>query len=226
MTGNSSSANHSEQTLESLSAMVDNEATSFEERRLLSMTDEGLVSKWQSYQLTGAVMRREVKPLMKDLSASIADLIAAEAGVSEEPVAPKKSLPARGIQWRDWFAKSAIAASFAFALTAGVQLMQTDSLTGTATTDSVIAQQEFEPVVTAPAGFDLPAPVARNVSLGGFSEPTKLDTDSLPTQQFLSNAEVEAELQQLFLEHAELSAESGQFGLMPMARAAKMAPVR
>lgn len=224
MTGKATPANHSEQTLESLSAMVDNEATTFEERRLLSMSDEGLAGKWQSYHLAGAMMRREVKPGMRDLSQSIAALIDAEpAGASEFPSAVKSASFSR---WRDWFAKSAVAASVAFAVVAGVQLTQTGSLTGEIPTDTVIAHQDADPVVTAPAGFDLPAPVARNVSLGGFADTAKLESETLPAQQFLSNAEVEAELQQLFLEHAELSAENGQFGLMPMARAAKMAPVQ
>lgn len=226
MTGKATPANHSEQTLESLSALVDDEATIFEERRLLSMHDDGLAGKWQSYQLTGALMRREVKPGMRDLSQSIAALIDAEPHASPVAVEQMAKPAANAARWRDWFAKSAIAASVAFAVVAGVQLTQTGSLTGEMTTDTVIAQQDVDPVVTAPAGFDLPAPVARNVSLGGFSDAAKMDTDTLPAQQFLSNAEVEAELQQLFLEHAELSAENGQFGLMPMARAAKMAPVQ
>lgn len=224
MTGKATPVNHSEQTLESLSAMVDNEATTFEERRLLSMSDEGLAGKWQSYHLAGAVMRSEVKPGMRDLSQSIAALIDLEpsaAGDAPVSVKPLVSLP-----WRDWAAKSAIAASFAFAMVAGVQLYQTGSLTGDVSTDTAIAHQDADPVVTAPAGFDLPAPVARTVSLGGFADTAKLESETLPAQQFLSNAEVEAELQQLFLEHAELSAENGQFGLMPMARAAKMAPVQ
>lgn len=224
MTGKAMPVNHSEQTLESLSAMVDDEATMFEERRLLSMSDEGLAGKWQSYHLAGAVMRREVKPGMRDLSQSIAALVDVEPSSGSDAAAVLK--PAVSARWRDWFAKSAIAASVAFAVVAGVQLSQTGSLTGEVPVDAVIAHQDIDPVVTAPAGFDLPAPVARNVSLGGFSDTAKLESETLPAQQFLSNAEVEAELQQLFLEHAELSAEHGQFGLMPMARAAKMAPVQ
>jgi hypothetical protein len=64
-----------------------------------------------------------------------------------------------------------------------------------------------------------------NVSLGNLVEPQrKVQATTSAEQQFLSNAAVEAELQQLFLEHAQLSAQNGKFGLMPMARAAKMQP--
>lgn len=223
----------SEQTLESLSALVDGEASEFEGRRLLGMaSDPELSEKWQRYHLSGALMRKELSsPSLSDLSGRISAAINEEADHAHEqaPVVASSSATANTVvqasRWRDWMAKSAIAASVAVAVVAGVQFSQNGSLAVLGGNDPLVASQD--PVITAPVGFDLPSPVARNVSLGSLAEPQRKIQAAVPTkQQFLSNAEVDAELQQLFLEHAELSAENGKFGLMPMARAAKMAPAK
>lgn len=222
-----------EQTLESLSALVDGEASEFEGRRLLDMvSNPELREKWQRYHLSGALIRRELAmPEFSDLSGRISAALFDEAEhvtadlktAPSEPSAASSQSPIvkNTTSWKDWMAKSAIAASVAFAVVVGVQYTQTGMLGAPA--DNQIAAQD--PVVSAPVGFELPAPVARNVSLGSLSEPQRKIQAAVPAkQQFLSNAEVEAELQQLFLDHAELSAENGKFGLMPMARAAKMVP--
>lgn len=222
----------SEQTLESLSALVDGEASEFEGRRLLGMvSDPELSEKWQRYHLAGALMRKELSsPSLSDLSGRIGAAIHEEADYTADaaPVAASSTasnVVVQASRWRDWMAKSAIAASVAFAVVAGVQFSQNGTLAVIGGNESLVASQD--PVITAPVGFDLPSPVARNVSLGSLAEPQRKIQAAVPTkQQFLSNAEVDAELQQLFLEHAELSAENGKFGLMPMARAAKMAPAK
>lgn len=223
----------SEQTLESLSALVDDEASEFEQRRLLDMDNPELEAKWRNYNLAGALMRKELADSpMLDLSASISAAIGDEpalapAGRRQEAVgAPQGESFSQGesssnvVAWKDWMAKSAIAASVALAVVAGVQFTQNGELGMPLEGPSKVAA--VDPVVSAPAGFDLPAPVARNVSLGNLAEPQRKLQAAADKQAFLSNAQVEAELQQLFLEHAELSSENGKFGLMPMARAAKM----
>ncbi len=238
-------AEPSEQTLEGLSALTDGETSAFEGRRLLNMAnDPELEAKWQSYHLAGALMRKELEGApLKDLSVSIATALADEPVFSaslNQPDATELSASISnrvdrshstgrlsstnsllGGRWRDFAAKSAIAASVAFAIVVGVQYTQTDGV-GDVNTGEEFAVQSA-PVVTAPSGFNVPSPVARNVSLGSLAEPQRELQSAQPSQhQFLSNAQVEAELQQLFLEHAELSSQNGKFGLMPMARAAKM----
>lgn len=229
-----------DKTLESFSAVVDGEGSTFEQRRLLDIATsnsdgQNLESKWQSYHLAGALLRKEVpKAAQVDLSGQIAAAIADEeplslahsidsktnAGTAEQP-------GTKVVAWKDWVAKSAIAASVALAVVAGVQFTQNGALSPTPVEDMTAQTSEVyvDPVVQAPSGFELPAPIARNVSLGNLVEPSrKLQTRAPAKQQFLSNTVVEAELEQLFLEHAELSSENGKFGLMPMARAAKMIP--
>ncbi|HEY7771892.1 MAG TPA: sigma-E factor negative regulatory protein [Marinagarivorans sp.] len=227
----------SEQTLESLSALVDGEASEFEGRRLLDMVSNPTTSnsvlreKWQRYHLCGTLIRKELAmPEFSDLSGRISAAIFDEAdhateqpatAVAKASASVEPSATAKLATWKDWMAKSAIAASVAFAVVVGVQYTQT-GMVGVPTDGQIAAQ---DPVVSAPVGFDVPAPVARNVSLGSLNEPQRKIQAAVPAkQQFLSNAAVEAELQQLFLDHAELSAENGKFGLMPMARAAKMVP--
>lgn len=216
----------SEQTLEGLSSLIDGEASSFESRRLLNMAnDPELEAKWQSYHLAGALMRKELDGApLKDLSLSIAAALANEpalnlsaGGVDAQNTQPPKS-QLLSQRWRDMAAKSAIAASVALAVIVGVQFTQTGGLNS----EPEFATQSA-PVIIAPSGFAVPSPVARNVSLGSLAEPQQeLQAAQPSSQQFLSNAQVEAELQQLFLEHAQLNSQNGKFGLMPMARAAKM----
>lgn len=228
----------SDQTLESLSALADGETTVFESRRLLDMAAAPeLQAKWQSYHLAGSLMRRELGHApMVDLSARISAAIANEemyvtpAAQSASPALTQSSVATASsavhplVSWRHWVAKSAIAASVAAAVIVGVQFSQTANM-GFDGAMPMAGVEVPEPVTVAPTGFDVPAPVARNVSLGNLVEPQrKVQATTSAEQQFLSNAAVEAELQQLFLEHAQLSAQNGKFGLMPMARAAKMQP--
>ena len=224
----------SDQTLEGLSALVDGETTAFENRRLLDMAgDPQLTEKWKRYHLSGALMRKEFSQSssgmmpMADLSSRISAAMDAEPahGTIAAPAAKIVSQPVIAPQaafaWRDWLAKSAIAASIAGAVVFGMQFTQNN---GDANNYVAATAEVQEPVVAAPVGFELPAPEARNVSLGRLAEPQRRLQPMEPTEQttYLNNAAVEAELQQLFLEHAELSAQNGKFGLMPMARAAKM----
>jgi sigma-E factor negative regulatory protein RseA len=226
----------SDQTLESLSSLIDGQTKAFESRRLLDMVyDSALSEKWQRYHLIGALMRKELSDVpLCDLSQSISATIAQEpslAGGSNGKAVQGQSTSSRNQGWRDLMGKSALAASVAVAVLVGVQFSKNGSFSpldsGNAAAQLANVQ---EPVVAAPLGFDIPAPAARNVSLGGglgvsLTESQRSIQAAVPTnQQFLSNAEVEAELQQLFLQHAELSSENGRFGLMPMARAAKMTP--
>ena len=227
----------SDQTLESLSALADGETTAFESRRLLAMAAAPeLQAKWQSYHLAGSLIRHELgQTPMVDLSARISAAIANEdihsnvvtsVGVPVSAAVGVASVALHApASWRDWVAKSAIAASVAVAVIVGVQFSQTGTV-GFDGAMPIAGVEAPEPVIAAPTGFDLPAPVARNVSLGSLVEPQRKLQAATPSeqQQFLSNAAVEAELQQLFLEHAQLSAQNGKFGLMPMARAAKMQP--
>ena len=231
----------SEQTLESLSATVDGEASDFECRRLLDRVNaesDTLHTKWHSYHLAGALMRKETFGAI-DLSAKISEAIAHEQPlINETPVldavagmesnqsqaTSKGGNTANVASWHDWLAKSAIAASIALAVVVGVQFTQKEDVSSLHAPGQLAASTPAEePVISAPSGFDLPTPVARNVSLGSLAEPqTKLQAAAPEHQQFLSNAIVEKELEQLFLEHAELNSKNGQFGLMPMARSAKM----
>ena len=165
-------------------------------------------------------MRKEVKASSRvDISAHVAASIERESDydLDETPASASSAKP----KWFDWVAKSAVAASVAFAVVAGVQLtpqfLASDGAPGElATTVNPV------PVVAAPEGFDLPSPVARSVSLGSLTEPNVKEQSAgqVRAKPFVNNAQVESELQQLMLEHAELSSENGRFGVLPMARSA------
>lgn len=67
----------SEGARESLSALMDGEASEFEVRRLLDSLDEDpeLRARWRRYQLARAALRRELPPRAVDLSQRVRDAL-------------------------------------------------------------------------------------------------------------------------------------------------------
>jgi sigma-E factor negative regulatory protein RseA len=110
--------NH-ESLLESLSAVMDNEADELELRRVLAATDEAAVrATWSRYQLARAAMHKDVVVPRLDIASAVS------AAIAEEKV------PARtGSLWRG-VGRLAVAASVTLAVLAGVRLYNQDSVSG------------------------------------------------------------------------------------------------
>lgn len=101
---------------ESLSALVDNEATELELQRLLkaSQTDSEVRAKWGRYQIASAAIRQDLPAMAaSDFAARVSAAIEAEdAHRQEAPAAPAKAADDKQRWWQN-IGRFAVAASVA-----------------------------------------------------------------------------------------------------------------
>lgn len=243
----------SDHILESVSALVDNEASEIELHRILKNIshDEELRERWRRYHIIGSIMRREHNSISTiDVSAAVTAAIASEqawatavpnseqqASSAGRPASQETATSSSG--WRGLMAKSGLAASFAASLVLGVQYFSVDNqvdsvqmagtntpaieqtvATGVGRTDGSIAN-------SAPLGFELPLPEARNVStnpvgVAGRGQGAGLRTMLPAGVHDLSDAQTQELLNRLLIEHAQRSSVNGNLGILPFARVFKM----
>ena len=102
---------------ESLSALLDDETSELELRRILAAADDAeLRSTWSRYQVARAVMHKELIVPQLDLGASVSAALAAEPAYAARP--------ARSF-WQG-FGRVAVAASVTVAVLGGVRLYNQD----------------------------------------------------------------------------------------------------
>lgn len=219
-------------TLESLSALVDNEASELELHRLLKQSEGSAETRetWARYQMASAAMRGDVSSgAYVDLSASI------RAAINEEPAhnvndeSPAQTKPQS--RWWQAAGRFAIAASVAGAVVLGAQQYQAQlgATPGAEVAEAPSASQS----VPLPAGFTAPSFNTRTVSShdryqpnAGISESRRViivprqGEKSLPDAA--SKREIQNHLNQLMLEHAEHAALNSGRGMLPFARVARM----
>ena len=151
----------------------------------------------------------------------------------------------RAPAWLRWGGKSAVAASVAVAVLIGAQQFSNPSLAPLAVTPATpasgLAAKPTEPdnlagiaanlpeaslpesgqVQSAPDGFALPVPMARTVSSNAERvQPLQVQPVSLNQTDWRNDPEVQAQLNQMLLDHASRSAVHGSFGLLPFTRVA------
>jgi len=220
-------------TLESLSALVDNEASELELHRLLKQSESSAEVRetWARYQMASAAMRGDVA------SGSYVDLSAAiSAAISEEPAhAVNDESPIQAKAQRRWWqaaGRFAVAASVAGAVVLGAQQYQAQLLGGARDAEVAEASTASQSV-PLPAGFTAPSFNTRTVSSHdryapnpGMAESRKVlivprqGENSLPDAA--SKREIQNHLNQLMLEHAEHAALNSGRGMLPFARVARM----
>jgi sigma-E factor negative regulatory protein RseA len=200
---------------ESLSALVDGEATELEVRRLLkeSSGESALRDKWHRYQLASAAMKRDLPPSFTDLSSKISEALEQEPVHNSRLSGVLQSL-----------GKVAIAASVTVVAVFGVQQIQTTSAPGQP--QAVVASEDASASGDAqfqlPAGFDLPPVSARTVSAGtqmpSQPRPTVL-VSTRPVGELVDEEAIREYFNLQMERHIESSANasSGQ-GLLPLAR--------
>jgi Negative regulator of sigma E activity len=200
---------------ESLSALMDGEATELEVRRILkeSSGDPLHRDKWHRYQLASAAMKRDLPPSFVDLSSKISEALDQE--------------PAHSTRFSGFYqslGKVAIAASVTMVAVFGVQQIQSTSAPGQpqATVASEKASESGDAQFQLPAGFDLPPVSARTVSAGSQMpsqpRPTVL-VSTRPVGELVDEEAVREYFNLQMERHIENSANasSGQ-GLLPLAR--------
>ena len=215
---------------EALSALVDDEASEMELRRLLKASEDDLQLKqeWQRYQLIGAAIRKDLPAVIyTDLSASISAAIAADSGfdIRDEITVPTNVGKIAAL-WST-LGRVAVAASVAGAVVFGVQSYQ--SPLQPAVENIAVAVSSSSPS-GLPVGYGAPEMAARTVSAAGYTPATLgRQVDFVPRQSEpvepksnTYNAELQAYLNHLMLEHADHAALNASRGMMPFARVAEL----
>lgn len=213
---------------ESLSALVDNEASELELRRLLKASDDGLELKqeWQRYQLIGAAIRQDLPAVSyTDLSASISAAIAAESDSGRDHT--KHQRFGKVVALWSTLGRVAVAASVAGAVVFGVQSYQSPLKPAA---ENIAAAVSSSAPSGLPIGYGAPEMGARTVSAAGYTPATLgrqvdfVPRQSAPVQPKSNayNAELQAYLNHLMLEHAEHAALNASRGMMPFARVAEL----
>ncbi len=209
----SSSDQTAEQKInESLSAMLDGEASDMEVRRILKSEDAELTQRWQRYQLAGAAMRKEADSGFGsiDLSAAISDAIANEPELSANPVDTDQDTKKSGNKvanlWSN-IGRFAVAASVAGAVVVGVQFSPNDTSTNIATAPEA-------PVSTQPS-LSVDTTVR---AVGEISKPKPAQIIISEETQRKAQQGLEQEAQRLIREHAENASQNTPNGVTPFVR--------
>lgn len=219
-----SHGNHQDRLNESMSALMDGEASELELQRLLKVASASSEAgaRWSRYQLAASVLRREqVAPVAGDLAANISAAIAREeppfqSGGGGGTAAAHIS---RGRWWHS-LSRGAVAATVAFAAILGVQQF-TQAPSGDnalATADRPVQQ----PVQSSPqpSGFYVPAPSTRSVSTAmPHLVPERQSGSGKAVIQQLPSPELMRHLNRVMIQHSEQAAHVGSQGMVPFARA-------
>lgn len=225
---------------ESLSALMDNQASELEIQRLLKAldTDPELKTTWSRYQLASAGLKGDL-PVMasSDFASRVSAAIDAEDSYSLQPQVATQTVnqPSSGnvialpLRWWQQAGRVAVAASVAGALVVGVQQYQTGTATQSAefaanvpVTAPTAASTESK-AANLPSGINAPALSARTVAVQSGYESRPQENRRVmfvPRQEAapIYNEEVSTYVNQLIQEHTDnASINSGQ-GMLPYTR--------
>lgn len=205
---------------ESLSALLDGEATELETRRVLANIEgePELRATWSRYQAASRAIRGDAQVVPQiDLSSSISAAIADETSYEPGSQSVVSAKPNRFAGFTSQLGKGAIAASVALAAVFGVnQYTATNQSVPQAEVAAVTASEplgELNAASNLPMGYGTPGLTVRNVSTdSGALQPRR---QTLVPVQFVSRTEattanpaVEEFLRQLMAEHANASTEN------------------
>lgn len=200
---------------ESLSALMDNQASELELQRLLKASaDDGSVkSTWARYQLASAALRQDLPVLASaDFAARIS------AALDEE--APHQQ-PAQRAHWWQTLGRVAVAASVAGAVILGVQQYPQGGVGAGA--EMATAPATTAPAADLPSGINAPALSARTVAVQSGYEMRPQESRRvmfMPRQDAapVYNEDVSIYVNQLIEEHSGNAALNSGQGMLPYTR--------
>ena len=226
---------------ESLSALMDNQASELEIQRLLKAleSDPELKTTWSRYQLASAGLKGDL-PIMasSDFAARVSSAIDAEESHSIQPQVTQMQVAQAGqagnvvalpSRWWQQVGRVAVAASVAGALIVGVQQYQSGAAPQSAefaanpTVISPVATNAETKAANLPSGINAPALSARTVAVQSGYESRPQENRRVmfvPRQEAapIYNEEVSTYVNQLIQEHTDnASINSGQ-GMLPYTR--------
>jgi sigma-E factor negative regulatory protein RseA len=218
-------SDHKERLEQSLSALMDGEATEMETHRLLKAVaeDPKLRDRWKRYHMASATIKGDPVATSVDYSVAIS------AAIDQEPAHRSGGLAV----FAGSAGRFAIAASVALVAVFGVQQLNTPSSNGlinggNGMSEFASAQAPAEntgPAIQFPSGFQ-PVINARTVSAGGNNKSSQrtipvLEVQQVPQQQVkaqYSEAELRAYLNNIMTKHSNHAALNSNQGMLPFAR--------
>jgi len=213
------------QTLaESISALMDNQASELELQRILkaSEQDAEIKATWSRYQIASAVLRGEQAPVINsDFAARIS------AAIDEEDALVAQPAPTAKKSQQGWFyqlGRVALVASVAGGMVLGVnQFNATDPVSGQIASNPVVAPAPVESAVTLPSGINSPAFNTRTVALqtGYETRPQENRRVMFQPRQAgttVSDDEVSRYVNQMIKAHSDNAAMNSGQGVLPYAR--------
>jgi sigma-E factor negative regulatory protein RseA len=209
-------SDHKERLEQSLSALMDGEASEMETHRLLKAVaeDPQLRDRWKRYHMASATIKGDAVATSVDYSAAIS------AAIDQEPAHRRGGLAI----FAGSAGRFAIAASVALVAVFGVQQLNSpvDNLGGLSEFAGVeTATENAGPASQFPSGFQ-PTINARTVSVGGNNKVSQRTVPVLEVQQQInqqySEAELRAYLNNVMSKHSSHAALNSNQGMLPFAR--------
>lgn len=219
------------QTLaESISALMDNQASELELQRILKASEQDAEVKatWSRYQIVSSFLRGEhlrgeglrgeqLPEINSDFAARISAAIAAEDTLVAEPV------PAAKKAQQGWFyqlGRVALVASVAGGMIIGVGTTQ---VTTQVASNTVVTPVPIEAAVNLPSGINSPAINTRNVAVqtGYETRPQENRRVMFQPRQAgttVSDEEVSRYVNQMIKAHSDNAAMNSGQGVLPYAR--------
>ena len=196
------------QLLESLSALMDGEASDLEMRRLLKSEGAELNARWQRYHIASAALKGELKADGSVFEDSISMNLAASisAAIDQEPALSVQSEKASGSGLWSNMARFGVAASVVGAVIVGIQFASLQ----TTTVATVPAQS-----ATNPNSVLSPDTTVRVVGQEAKGERKAIIINEATQQQL---KDIKQEANRLMLEHAQNASQHTQQGVLPHVR--------
>ena len=224
------------QTLaESISALMDNQASELELQRILkaSEQDADVKATWSRYQITGALLRGDQTPVfsslvMSDFSARLSAAIDAEDTLtaSDKTAATKSTVEQTKPQQGLWYqlGRVALVASVAGGMVLGVNQFNSTSVESSQIAgNSVVIPAPVESTVSLPSGINGPLLNTRNVAVqtGYETRPQENRRVMFQPRQAtpaVSDEEVSRYVNQMIKAHSDNAAMNSGQGVLPYAR--------
>ncbi len=204
---------------ESISALVDNEASELELARILKSSDAAKVAHiWASYQVSSAAVRRDLPTdFAANMSLSFSERVSTAIESEAAHTASKVEKPLSG--WWLGLSRMAVAASVAGAVVIGLQSFNQDTSTAG---QGILANTQptlDAPDISVPIGFNAPALTARTVSAEYGATPTRqVVFEPRKASVKVPNEQIKAYLDRLVGYHTDHAAINSAQGMLPYAR--------
>lgn len=223
-----SEQNRPQSLAESISALMDNQASELELQRILKASEQDAEVKatWSRYQIASAALRGELirgeqAPVLGfDFAARISAAIDEEEALVAQPVS--KAKPQQG--WWYQMGRVALVASVAGGMVLGVnQFNGTSPDASQIANNAIVAPAPVDSSVSLPSGINSPAINTRNVAVqtGYESRPQENRRVMFQPNQAntaVSDEEVSRYVNQMIKAHSDNAAMNSGQGVLPYAR--------